>query len=589
MEISWVMTETERIALWKSRLSKHRKPLSGPRRPRHSKNSHSDSDCSVNEESRNHESSDGACTSPSRSMQSLRTINDDDIEEQEEDEPDHQNSPQESLPEKSHDTLDVRGMNDFRLLPPTGIVGCSVTEFSPDHPLSAEDMVTINNLIALQDAVFVADPFPKSCYGDSVDTLANVFIILCKKIGTFFHRVDDFHSLRRDDQMILLKVGIGMTLYLHGAYNFDGETFTWPRKQSKKSLSLPYLTADTVRKFTGIPEVSDILFDFDVEYGPYLHDEGVLVLLSLLAIFQVPGSNEQILEKGTVSDFRDKYINLLVQYLKYRKGGKGVELLPKLLKGLEITRTISEFHSKVDIKPTMSPDEMSIVPSSTSFTNQLEGVCGFVKDTSDSSLTEYSSVFSLKERLQQVGEPSLSLIDIPNNIVDIQFHHPLTNALFGSQNRSDLLLTDALEHIALYKQKLLSLPYEPNCLLNYRVPPSEPSGNSSSGSSQTSSDLTKPSHFEGVQSSSMKSKNRKSSKKICIPGLQQSSPSPSCSSGSRSATPDLSSNNKKKGIKVLCEMLEYISKCDDPEAIESLQNSLPPHVLKNLAAKLNIE
>ena len=85
METSWVMTETERIALWKSRLSKHRKTPSGPRRSRLSNNSISESDGSTNDELRNQESSDGGGTSPGRSQLKRKACTDDDIEEKEDD------------------------------------------------------------------------------------------------------------------------------------------------------------------------------------------------------------------------------------------------------------------------------------------------------------------------------------------------------------------------------------------------------------------------------------------------------------------------------------------------------------------------
>lgn len=638
-----MMTEAERMALWKTRLSKHRKNSTSTasnsdagggvgRTPRSKSMSEStnatqdpdDPDCdgsSLNDyssDSGSHSSShrDGgkegrpgsstkvAARPRKRSVSSI-------VEEDKEEEEGSSYAASKSVREAADilDSIDATKEVDPA---PGGIMGCSVKTFIPEYSLDEEDLMAINNLIALQDAVFLSSPYPKHCFGATVEALANIFVYICKKMGTFFNRVDDFHLICKDDQTTLLRSGIAMSIYLHGAYAYDIEKKTWPRSQCKDSLKVPPMTSETLLNFTGMPDAFKMVTDFYITYGPDLYDEGVLVMLSLVAVFQVTGCHDQIIEKKTICDLREKYIQLLGRYLKFRQGAKGTNVtLPKILLGLEVTRKIAEFHTKVNIKPTIPASEMALSNSTTSFTNQMVAIRDVMKQSMSGSLSEYSSVFGNSKR----GESSSGLVksfaggESPK--LHLHYHHPLTNVIFGPQSRTDVLFSNALDDIARYKEKLLSISYEPDSFQQYRNPGSVLSSGSSDicALSVCSENAGAGSNkIEEIEENSIKDtedfddkgeeeqgpSRAASSKALVSVKSLEATCSPRLSSATFSgkevqSKSSKNSVNKQKGIKVLCEMLEYISKCDDPEAIASLQKSLPAHVLKNLASKLNVQ
>ncbi|KAF2360475.1 Nuclear hormone receptor ligand-binding domain, partial [Trinorchestia longiramus] len=91
-----------------------------------------------------------------------------------------------------------------------------------------------------------------------------------------------------------------------------------------------------------------------------IQDEGVLALMSLLSLFQVRENYEEVKDRLGVMTRREKYIQLLGRYLRFREGERGSRVtLPKLLSGLNEVWTIAEYHSKIDIQSCMlTPNEM---------------------------------------------------------------------------------------------------------------------------------------------------------------------------------------------------------------------------------------
>lgn len=603
MEVSWVMTEAERMALWKSRLSKHRKDsnvdrdgqrisskrprgmsVEDPDDPDHD-NSNTFDSCDRNEPRETQSSPNSSSElkfGKNENRVSNNSVHHSSVKRLKSVDDANCDSNSESNSEDQLECIDVTRSEETGS---GGIIGTTIQTFDPEYQLDSDDLLQINNLIALQEAVFQIDPYPKECFGDTSSAIANIFVFICKKMGTFFYRVDDFHLIGKGDQTILLRSGISMSIYLHGAYGYDSNKRCFPRSTCREALKVPYSTLDAIGVFSNSSGSHDLLVDFYERFSPIMKDEGVLVMLTLVTIFQVTGVHDQLFDRRLICDLREKYITLLSRYLQFRQGMQGItETLPMLLKGLENTREIAEYHTKVDINPSVLASDMMVSTTNTSYSHQMGAMRNVMQQALTGHHSEYSSV------LGSSGSNASVLNLSPNS--KLEYHHSLTNAIFGPHDSTDVLFTDALEHIAQYKEKLLSISYEPVSFLKYRIPPaSESSADDLYAAASPISSTDASSLHSGCSKDNEKEEALSTSfplKKITI------SPSPASAPSQLELTShdDPTSSNtsdKKKGIKVLCEMLEYISQCDDPEAIESLQNSLPPQVLKNLAKKLNID
>lgn len=593
------MTEAERMALWKTRLSKHRK-TSGPRdahSTRHACESDDEADDPDYDSPANDCSDvdDAAANDYQRAQISetkRKNSNAENFRFEEKAEvkqlnlfDDSYSNNDASLDASIDDAVECIDVTKVSEKDAGGIVGTSVQTCDPNYPLDPADILQINNLIALQEAVFQSNPYPQECFSDTTAAIANIFVCICKTMGTLFYRVEDFHLLGKDDQIILLRSGIAMSIYLHGAYGYDSKKQVFPRKGCREALKVPPSTSQTLRTFSS--DSYTMLVDFYTQFGPELEDEGVLVMLSLVIIFQVNGVHDQLHERTLICDLREKYIQLLGRYLKFRQGMRGInETLPKLLNGLEIPRKIAEYHTKVDINPSVLASDIMVATKSTSYSYQMSAIRDVMKQALGGHHPQYASVLGSSDAASNGGN---AVLNLPNSSPLLEFHHPFTNAIFGPQTRTDVLFTNALEHIAQCKEKLLCISYEPESFKKYCAleTASAKTANARSSTEKCVEETTRNKPQTDAKSEK-ELLNGQVSWKSHPPNNGQHSDSLLASCSNRETLSTSTSINKKKGIQVLCEMLEYMSKCDDPDAIESLQSSLPPHVLRNLAKKLNI-
>lgn len=431
--------------------------------------------------------------------------------------------------------------------------------------LDPEEADKLKKLAALQEATFRSIPYPEDCYGDSVEALANLFVCICKKLGMFFYKVEDFQEVCKTDQSLLLKSGIGMSIYLHGAYMYDYENEMWPTDCNKEALKIPPVSMATLRKFTVLPEAFDAIMKFYNKYSKELKDEIILALICVIAFFQPDEPQFQYPKK--IQEIQIKYLELLQHYLKAKEGDVGVKVtFPKLLVGLADVREIVEFHSKVDIKPTINHQQIS---TCSSVKNQFTAVNEAFQKATQGFLPEFSSVLTASEKRQPLWQCTtiVGRRKRPSSGVTVlgdQFYHPQTNQIFGGDPRTDMIIANPMEQIDrfLRKHKLpiaqinevsdLKDDYGSN--KNYKISML----NRDSGRTTNSAALY---HSERQLQ------------------LMSSESNGDCSQSTML--------DKKRAVEILCDILKYISCADNEDFIQSLKQNLSPHLLTNLAQKLS--
>ncbi|XP_047474809.1 oxysterols receptor LXR-beta-like [Penaeus chinensis] len=435
------------------------------------------------------------------------------------------------------------------------------------HTLDPDDADALRNLAALQEATFKSIPYPEDCYGDNVETLANLFVCICKKLGLFFYRVEDFQCLCKTDQSLLLKNGIGMGIYLHGAYMFDHENERWPAEGNKEALMIPPVSLDTLRKFTVFPEAFEVIMKFYKRYAKIIKDEIVLALVCVIAFFQPDDPN--FLHPEKIQEIQTKYLEYLKRYLKAKEGDNGVRItFPKLLVGLADIREILEYHGKVDIKPTINYQEISTQPS---VKNQMVLLKELFEKVSLGALPEFSSILTNKEKKQPLWDKNGILQKRQNAAVNVQsnqFYHPYTNQIFGNDPRTDMVITNPLEHIDRFVKKYkhsftqISNPSEGretcrNSSAHRRLPSLKPAGGGDDENYQREMSVQSDQSDWQLQRAVRREQNFNS----------------------------MSAVDKKHSVDILCNILNHIC-ADDEQFIQSLKRDLPPHLLASLAQKL---
>ncbi|KAG7158604.1 uncharacterized protein LOC121878292 [Homarus americanus] len=423
----------------------------------------------------------------------------------------------------------------------------------------------LKNLTALQDSTFMSIPYPEDCYGDSVEALANLFVCICKKLGMFFQKVEDFQNVCKTDQSILLKNGIGMSIYLHGAYMYDYENEMWPAECNKDALKIPPVTLATLQKFTVLPEAFEAIMKFYNKYARELKDEIILALICVIAFYQP--DDPQFRYPDKIQEIQLKYLEFLRHYLKAKEGEIGVKVtFPRLLVGLADVREIIEFHSKVDIKPTINHQQIS---THSTVKNQMSAVNELFKKASQGLLPEFSSVLTASEKRQPIWQSTTAVGKRKQQTSGIivrgdQFYHPQTNQIFGVDPRTDMIITNPMEQIEEFI-KVHKLPsVKINEVLDYKDDFRSNRNHNKSMLDRESGRTTNPAAL------------CHSAKQL---QLMSSDKNGACG---RSASID-----KRRAVEVLCDILQHISCADNEDLIQSLKQNLSPHLLTNLAQKLS--
>ncbi|XP_071535943.1 uncharacterized protein [Panulirus ornatus] len=431
--------------------------------------------------------------------------------------------------------------------------------------LDPEEADKLKNLAALQEATFRSIPYPEDCYGDSIEALANLFVCICKKLGMFFYKVEDFQEICKPDQSLLLKNGIGMSIYLHGAYLYDYEKEIWPAECNKDALKIPPITMATLRKFTVLPEAFNAIMKFYSKYARDLKDEIVLALICVIAFFQPDDPQFQNPEK--IQDIQLKYLEHLRHYLKAKEGEVGVKVtFPKLLVGLADVKEILEFHSKVDIKPTINHQQIS---TQTSVKNQMSAVSELFQRTSQGLLPEFSSILTAAEKklplwqcttaVKRKKQPNTGII-----VCGDQFYHNQTNQIFGGDPQTDMIITNPMEQIDRFMRK-------------HKLPIAQISEITDHRDDHESNKNYKKSTLD-------RESGRTTSTASLLNSDRQLQLMPSGSNGECNLPTTV---DKKRAVEILCDILQHISCTDNEDFIQSLKQNLSPHLMINLAHKLS--
>ncbi|XP_068218339.1 uncharacterized protein [Palaemon carinicauda] len=439
--------------------------------------------------------------------------------------------------------------------------------------LDPDEADKLKNLAVIQETTFASLPYPEDCYGDRVESLANLFVCICKKLGMFFYKIEDFGEICKNDQSLLLKNGIGMSIYLHGAYMYDYENETWPAESNKEAFKIPKVTMHTLKKFTVYPDAFDAIMKFYKKYGKELKDEIILVLMCIIAFFQP--DDPQFRCPSKIQDIQVTYLEHLRHYLIAKEGDTGVKVtFPKLLVGLADIREILEFHSRVDIKPTINHQQ---IVTQSSLKNQMTALHDIFAKGSQGFFPEFSSVLSSSERQHPIwkrGERPLSRRHRQRSGAMVragdQFYHPQTNQVFGSDPRTDMIITNPMDQIDQFiKKHKLSIAQV--------------------------SEVADYNSCSAVQPKYFKSSYDRSSSRF---GNEREYPQPEASTArqlqlmphnsgweNRASSPP---TDKKRAVEFLCDVLKHIScSSDDDDLLQSLRQNLPPQLLDNLAQKLS--
>ncbi|KAG7158619.1 peroxisome proliferator-activated receptor alpha-like [Homarus americanus] len=431
--------------------------------------------------------------------------------------------------------------------------------------LNPKEADVLRNLVALQESTFKSIPYPEDCYGDSIEALANLFVCICKKLGMFYYKVEDFQDVCKIDQSLLLKNGIGMSIYLHGAYMYDYENEMWPSDCNKEALKIPPISMTTLRKFTVLPEAFDAIMKFYNKYAKELKDEILLVLICLIAFFQPDDPQFQNPQK--IQEIQLKYLELLRRYLKAKEGDIGVKItFPKLLVGLADVKEILEFHSKVDIKPTINHQKIS---THSTVKNQMLAVSELFKKASQGLLPEFASVLAVSEKRQPLWQCTSAVGRRKRQSTSVvvhgeQFYHPQTNKIFGADPRTDTIITNPMEQIDQFIRKHKLPSVQINEVIEYK---------DNYGSSKDYK--RRLLDIEPERTTNMGDQCHSDRQLQLVPkdknGVYNQ--------------PD--SVDKKKAVEVLCDILQHISCADNEDLIQSLKQNLSPHLLTSLAQKLS--
>lgn len=429
--------------------------------------------------------------------------------------------------------------------------------------LDPQEADILKNLVALQENIFMSIPYPDDCHGDSVEALANLFVCICKKLGMFFYKVEEFQEVCKTDQSLLLKNGIGMSIYLHGAYMYDNERQMWPAECNKEALKIPPVSLETLKKFTVIPEAFEAIMKFYNKYAREVKDEIILSLISLVAFFQP--DDPQFQNPGKIQDIQLKYLGYLRNYLQAKEGESGVKVtFPKLLVGLADVKEILEFHSKVDIKPTINHQQIS---THSSVKSQISGLSEMFPMIFQKLLPEFSSVLTPTEQKQPLWQQSSPVsrgkpLKSSTVLRGDKFYHPLTNQMFGRDPRTDMIITNPMEQL----DKLIR---------KHRLPAAQ--------ISDVTEQQDKPMDYRALKrrilyadSERMETSEDNSNRQMLIV------PSHACRDMN-----EYSSVDKRRVVEVLCDVLQHISCSDNVEYVQSLKQTLSPLLLSNLAQKLS--
>lgn len=299
--------------------------------------------------------------------------------------------------------------------------------------LDPDNAMLINKLLDTLHTAFASMPYPPECNGDSIDTLSNIFVFLCKRFGKFYFKVDDFNSICIEDRTYLLKNGIAMSLYINGAHMYDPVNESWPAECIHETVKVPRVTLKTLRELANIPEAFATVMKFYYRYENDLKDEVVSVMMYLISFFLPDDPN--LIDSENVRKIQNRYIELLKRYLIARDGWHSVSgVFLKLMDGINYIKDILKFHAIVDIKPTVNHNE--IADNSVSFAQPMKNLITQIQEAFKGNFSQYSSIFGASDKKELTG---------PEDSHDNQVVKRSASSAFAPSLRTDMIITSPFQ------------------------------------------------------------------------------------------------------------------------------------------------
>lgn len=224
--------------------------------------------------------------------------------------------------------------------------------------LNPHEVGHINYLVkCYSDAVFsinIPSNLIESGRSVSPVTYLNLHMLGVFQVYYLLFKCEDFRNLTLHDQVCLLETNMTSILVSLGLIFFDVDSKSWkiPFVMSNTSSMLPMSSLLQV-----IPE--DIVHNLTVLHTAAKDlniDETTSLLLAFIIVYTPV--NRPVKELDIIDKVRDKYVNILLQYLRWRFGASnGALLFTEILKILDSLLKISEEIN--DYKLRLSDDEIS--------------------------------------------------------------------------------------------------------------------------------------------------------------------------------------------------------------------------------------
>ncbi|XP_066974691.1 uncharacterized protein [Macrobrachium rosenbergii] len=307
--------------------------------------------------------------------------------------------------------------------------------------LSFDDAFAIKKILDTLHMTFGSMPYPEECKGDSIDSLSNIFVYLCKRFGKFFLKITEDTDLCEEDKTLLLKNGISMSLYINGAHMYDPVTRSWPATTTHESIKVPHLTLETLEKLATIPDAFSTIMKFYGAYEGDLKDHVVAALMYLISFF-LP-DDPSLIDCTSVQKIQNEYVGYLKRYLVARDGQKSVSgIFRKLLDGINYVKDILKYHTMVDIKPTIDHTSLSVFAKD-AIAQSMANLLTQIEMSFKQNFPPYASILKEEEK-EALGMGSHSTTLVKKESGAVMPNHPDTIAMFGATTRTDQLVVHPL-------------------------------------------------------------------------------------------------------------------------------------------------
>ena len=197
----------------------------------------------------------------------------------------------------------------------------------------------------LQRKSYESVPFTDVCYGNTSMSIYNTFKSLSKRCENFLLMVEDF-SIIDLSKGNFFKPSINLIHNIYAAHSYDIEGQHFSRTEVSSEYKLPHISMKVLKGLTGIgSEFTKQLEIFYKEHHRYLQDGTVVMLLSLILTLSFDHVQQVVL------DLKRYFSEILYRYLKHKYGpqkgsyaySRNMTVVEKII---EIDANNSESHCK---------------------------------------------------------------------------------------------------------------------------------------------------------------------------------------------------------------------------------------------------